>query len=223
MDFIGIIRSLEELLYEVMGWLIFYPRTLWRILVRPDETTRYSEDEQDDSPAERYADALSPPLLLMITLVLTHALGTSFGVEAPKTTGEIGVTLLKSPQNLLVIRAMVFAIVPLVIAGLSLNKRGIPIDRQTLRMPFYSQCFLVTPFALMIQAAVILYLQPGNAAPAAAALATIGLAWFLWAQTQWVARRMKRGGMAALWLAVAFTSASLIAGICAATIIAIVI
>jgi len=29
LDFIGIIRSLEELLYEVMGWLIFYPRTLW--------------------------------------------------------------------------------------------------------------------------------------------------------------------------------------------------
>jgi len=27
MDFLRIIRSLEELLYEVMTWLVFYPRT----------------------------------------------------------------------------------------------------------------------------------------------------------------------------------------------------
>ena len=35
MDFLKIIRSLEELLYEVMTWLVFYPRTMWRIVARP--------------------------------------------------------------------------------------------------------------------------------------------------------------------------------------------
>ena len=70
MDFIGIIRSLEELLYEVMSWLIFYPRTLWRTLTNPAAVTAYSDAEQNDRPDEQYTDTLSPPLLLMITMVL---------------------------------------------------------------------------------------------------------------------------------------------------------
>ena len=43
MDFLRIIRLLEELLYEVMGWLVFYPRTLWRIVVDPVSMMRYSD------------------------------------------------------------------------------------------------------------------------------------------------------------------------------------
>ena len=35
MEFLKFIRSLEELLYEVMTWMLFYPRTLWRVLRRP--------------------------------------------------------------------------------------------------------------------------------------------------------------------------------------------
>ena len=35
MDFMKIIESLDEALYTVMGWLVFYPLTLWRALVRP--------------------------------------------------------------------------------------------------------------------------------------------------------------------------------------------
>jgi hypothetical protein len=221
LDFIGIIRSLEELLYEVMGWLIFYPRTLWRIMVRPDAATRYSEDEQDDSPTDRYADSLSPPLLLMITLVLTHVLGLSIGAEALKAEGDLGASLLKSPQNLLMMRAMVFAIIPLVIAGLSLNKRGIAIDRQTLRMPFYSQCFLLTPFALMLQGALLLYKVPAFGAPVAAGLGAVAIVWFLWAQTQWVARRLQRPIPSAFAWALAFTILALLAGGAAAMLIAL--
>ena len=53
MDFIGIIRSLEELLYEVMTWLIFYPRTLLRILFNPTQMTLNSDSELHDTPTER--------------------------------------------------------------------------------------------------------------------------------------------------------------------------
>jgi hypothetical protein len=220
-DFIGIIRSLEELLYEVMGWLIFYPRTLWRILVRPDAATRHSEDEQGDSPADRYADSLSPPLLLMITLAITHLLGVSIGMEAPKASGGLGTVVVKSPQNLLVMRAMIFAIIPLVIAGLSLNRRGIAIDRQTLRMPFYSQCFLLTPFALMLQGALLAHRLPGFGPTAAAALAAAGIGWFLWAQTQWVGRSLQRPPASAFGWALAFTMPALLAGLAAVVLVAL--
>jgi hypothetical protein len=39
MEFLKFIRSLEELLYEVMTWLLFYPRTLWRVLRHPIRLT----------------------------------------------------------------------------------------------------------------------------------------------------------------------------------------
>ena len=35
MNFFNLLQSLDELLYEVMSWLVFYPMTLWRVLVRP--------------------------------------------------------------------------------------------------------------------------------------------------------------------------------------------
>ena len=35
MNVLTILRSVEELLYEVMSWLLFYPRTLWTTLTRP--------------------------------------------------------------------------------------------------------------------------------------------------------------------------------------------
>jgi len=193
MDFIGIVRSLEDLLYEVVSWLIFYPRTLWRILISPDRATRYSEDEQDDVGADRYSDSLSPPLLLMITIGLTHLLEVAIGANAPAGSGELGAALSKSPQNLLIMRAIIFSIIPLVIATISLKKRGLEIDRQTLRMPFYSQCFFLTPFALMAQGSLLLNRVPTGGALAASVLALTGLVWFLWAQSQWFGRRLALG------------------------------
>jgi len=35
MGFFTLLKSLDELLYEVMSWLVFYPVTLWRPLARP--------------------------------------------------------------------------------------------------------------------------------------------------------------------------------------------
>lgn len=32
MDFMKWLNSLDELLYEVMSWLVFFPLTLWRAL-----------------------------------------------------------------------------------------------------------------------------------------------------------------------------------------------
>lgn len=38
MDFMKILKSLEEALYEVMVWLVFYPFTMWQVMTRPGGT-----------------------------------------------------------------------------------------------------------------------------------------------------------------------------------------
>ncbi len=219
LDFIGIIRSLEELLYEVMSWLIFYPRTIWRTLRDPDAVTAYSDAEQNDKPDEQYTDTLSPPLLLMITMVLTYGLSHWIGAAEPKATTEAGKAITDSAKNLLLLRALIFAVIPLVIASIALTKNGIDIDRKTLRRPFYSQCFLVTPFTLMFQVGLAVQRLPGHGNWAGIALIGVGFLWFGWAQTGWFAARLSLPRRAAAaWAILAILAAMVIGGVIALAI-----
>jgi hypothetical protein len=213
MDFIGIIRSLEELLYEVMSWLIFYPRTMWRTFVNPAAVTAYSDAEQNDQPDEQYTDTLSPPLLLMITMVLTYGIARGIGISEPSATTDAGKAITDSAKNLLLMRALIFAIIQLVIAGIGLRRNDIAIDRKTLRRPFYSQCFLVTPFALMLQTGIAVQRLPGFGTVAGITLGVIAFLWFGWAQTGWFAARLAITRRAAVgWAIAAIVAATLVGG-----------
>ena len=62
-------RTLGEILYEVMTGLLFYPRTLWRVLLWPTEAlipplagrNGTGRDEAVNAPP----DLVSPPLFLL--------------------------------------------------------------------------------------------------------------------------------------------------------------
>ena len=73
MNFFNLLQSLDELLYEVMSWLVFYPITMWRTLVRPLKMMDYSDVEQGDASDQQYTDTLSPPLFLLLSLILVNA------------------------------------------------------------------------------------------------------------------------------------------------------
>lgn len=68
MDFLKLFESLDELLYEIMSWLVFYPITLWRAIAHPLRMMNYADAELGDSETEQYTDALSPPLFLLLSL-----------------------------------------------------------------------------------------------------------------------------------------------------------
>jgi len=56
LDFMKLLKSLEELLYELVSWLLFYPITMWRSVVSPLIMMRYADAE--------LADRLSLPIRL---------------------------------------------------------------------------------------------------------------------------------------------------------------
>lgn len=223
MDFIAIIRSLEELLYEVMTWLIFYPKTLWRIIVSPTAMTLYADEEQDDSPADRYSDALSPPLLLMITLVISHVVELGFGLQGPKGHGgAVAKTLVGSEQSLLMLRALLFAIIPVTIAAIVLGLQRKGLDRETLRSPFYSQCYIVVPFALLASVGSNVARAPGHHwGVAGIAMVVAALLWFIWAETLWLRRQLALGAVASLLTAILCIAAALLAALGVALLVAL--
>ena len=152
MGFFTIIRSIEALLYEVMTWLVFYPRTLLSVLLHPNRMIDYSDHEQGDSDEEQYTDTLSPPLFLMLTILIAH--GFELAVKPPLAKdaklGTLESLLESSEESLLLVRAVMFSLYPLTYAVALIKRQDVALDRKTLRPPFYSQCYLGALFALVM-------------------------------------------------------------------------
>lgn len=177
------LKSLDELLYEIVSWLVFYPVTMWRSIRHPKAMMRYAGAELGDDPPEQYTETLSPPLFLLLSLFIAH--GSEIMLARWEATW-IRPAMLASDSNLLIFRAILFSLFPLLMSVRLLRRRKIAIDRETLRPPFYSQCYVAAPFALGISVAG----QIGRIDTAATAIAGFALfaavvTWYLAVETRW--------------------------------------
>ena len=205
MDFLKIIRSVEELLYEAMTWLFFYPRTLWRCLRHPDWTIAYTGKELGETPGEQFTDLISPPLFLIISIVIAHGIGLSLGVRLQQDDAHIIGKILESQENLLIFRTLIYSVFPLVMSAGLLHARGTPIDRDTLRSPFYLQCYLAAPFAIGTSSAVAFLVVPGATRHAiGGVLMGLSFLWFITVQTRWFFSQIEQGWWGAFRLAVRY-------------------
>jgi len=181
------LNSLDELLYEVMSWLIFYPLTLWRTLSRPLRMMNYADQQLALPDAEQYSDAISPPLFLALTLALAHgsaaALGQTDAIEASHR-GLAG--LVSDDSTALVFRLIVFAMFPLIMSVRLVRGRKQPLNRSTLRMPFYAQCYPASIFALgLSMGTTIGTLQWHASQTAGGVIACAAVVYYVVIETQW--------------------------------------
>ena len=150
MDFLKLIQSLDELLYEIMSWLIFYPVTLWRTLTKPLTMMTYSEAELGDPAERQYTDTLSPPLFLLLTVALTHAAELSLVGQDQLVIDRTGLgAFVSDDSSLILARVAFFSIFPLIMAARMVRARHVKLDRVPLKPPFYSQCYVTAPFAMI--------------------------------------------------------------------------
>lgn len=190
MDFMKLLKSLEELLYEVMVMLVFFPRTLYLTFRHPQRMMDYADTELGDVQSDQYNDTLSPPLFLMMCLGLNHL------VELALRTSDLSALphFLHDPQNLLIFRVFIFSLLPLILSLRLMAKLGIALDRETLRPVFYSQCFVTAPVALMIGMATMLWqVGDANAGLVAHAVFWGGLVWYVSQQVLWFRTKLGCG------------------------------
>jgi hypothetical protein len=177
----NLLRSVEALLYELVAWLLFYPLTLWRCIVRPIPMSIYAERELTDPPEEQFADALSPPLFLFITIVIAHFLQSAFGSSDVQLPGILG-----DDRMLLLFRAVTFSLFPLLVGIQRVRQKGQRLNRTTLKPAFYAQCYLVAPFVLAFDLALIVgQSKMASAAPVAWFIFAAGVLWYLVCLTEW--------------------------------------
>lgn len=211
MDFMKVLKSLEELLYELVSWLVFYPLTLWRAVTSPLSMMRYADLELADQSDDQYDDVISPPLFLLITLLLAQAVSTLMPREAAEKAAEAAIAI--SDSNLLIARGVIYGIFPLAMAVTLLMSKKVKLTRNTLRPPFFSQCYVAAPFVFLVGLATDLLLIPGRSAIAWGLLVLLGaVLWYGQAQVRWFRLDLNVGTVRAVLLfAVAFLAALVLA------------
>ncbi len=205
MTFLHILKSLDELLYEVTLWLLFYPRTLWRSVRHPLRTMRYALDElgkeQEDA---QFLETLRPPIFLLITVIIAHVAELAVVGDSKVIASHSGAAdLIDDDRGLVIMRIVAFALFPVVMAAFEAWVARKPINRDTLRAPFSAQCFLAAPFVLVLNFAGIVLRYPEWADVIALIAAAAASVAYVWAEALWLKRSTNAGWKRALSGAIA--------------------
>ncbi|RYE67124.1 MAG: hypothetical protein EOO81_10775 [Oxalobacteraceae bacterium] len=193
MDFLKILKSLEEALYEIMAWLMFFPRTLVRVLAHPQQMAVYAQSELRDAPESQYDDALSPPLFLMLAVLVAHGIEIAMHMQSTQTS-QLLKTVAGTEEGILLYRCIGFALWPLIASAHMLHRKGIRITRSAMLEPFYAQCYLTAPFAITISTAQVFIRLPGaTSTNIGLVVACLALAWYALVQVAWLKRQLNVG------------------------------
>jgi hypothetical protein len=189
MTFLHILKSLDELLYEVTLWLLFYPRTLWRSFRHPLRTMRYALDELEKEEDSQFLETLRPPIFLLLTVIIAHVIELAMVGDSKVIASHSGAAdLIDDDRGLVILRIVAFALFPVVMAAIEAWVARQPINRDTLRAPFSAQCFLAAPFVLVLNFAGIVLRYPEWADIIAIVSATAASIAYVWAETLWMKR-----------------------------------
>jgi hypothetical protein len=193
MNLFSVLKSLDELLYEVMSWLVFFPITLGRIIRHPLDMMNYSDVEQRDAESDQYSDTLTPPLLLLLALIISHALEIALVGQNGLIANKQGLAgFISNDTNLIALRIVLFSLFPLAMSVRLVRGLHLRLDRETLKAPFYSQCYAAALFALGTGLAMLLIVQDDPAIlMTGLALQIVVLGWYGILQTLWFSRHLQ--------------------------------
>jgi hypothetical protein len=213
--FLIFLKSFEVLLYEIMSWLVFFPRTLWRSMRHPLRMMERAEAELKLAPAEQFRDVVSPPIFLLITVVAANGIEVAVVGNNPLIDDGIGLaSMITDNTSLILFQLVAFATLPMISAVFALAVMRRPVDRDTLQPIFYGQCFVTTPVVLLFSIAETLTRLPQPEANIPAAVLFIAATiFYLVVEAAWFVHEAKRPWLIAFaWAVAAFLLSVLFAG-----------
>ena len=156
MNFMQWLNSLDELLYEVASWMLFFPLTLARVIRRPVPMMAYAQAQLLEPDDKQYVANLSPPIFLVLALLLSHGVEIGAMGANPVIASNQGLASLVGDNfSLLLLRVVIFSIFPLSLAAYATRLMPCGLDRETLRGPFHAQCYAIAPVLLAVSLGTI--------------------------------------------------------------------
>lgn len=215
MPFLIFLKSFEILLYEIMSWLVFYPRTMWRAARHPVRMMERAENELKVPPAEQFKDVVSPPIFLLLTVVAANGIEVAVVGNSALIDNGIGLAaMITDNTSLILFRLVAFASLPVIAGAFALGVLHRPLNRDTLQPLFYGQCFVTTPVVLLCSIAETLTRLPQPEANIPAGILFVGASIFYIAvEASWFAHESKRPlASSLLWAIAAFLMSALALG-----------
>jgi hypothetical protein len=187
MDFITILNTIEELLFQIASWLVLFPITLFRVLRHPMAMADYVAAELADRRQAQFTETISPPLFFALCIFLSYALGSQMPAAAGESVDAVLLAGIETTEGKLTTKALIHAVWPIILATVVLAWRRETVTREALRRLFYVQCFLMAPFVLMVsggsKVAPMMGLAPIHALVPA-------IVWFVFVQTKWLRKEL---------------------------------
>ncbi|WP_426805478.1 hypothetical protein [Stenotrophomonas sp. SrG] len=216
MDFLKLLRSLEEFLYELCTWFLFFPRTLYRVIVHPRRMAQYVNTELTQKLERQFDDAISPPMFLMLAVLVAHGVELLMH-QTVVGTSDLSRSVLGNEESLLLFRSITFAIWPLVATVHLLRRKRVPMTRESLRRPFFMQCYLTAPFAVALSTSMVFVRLPGQLSTTIGlASSAVAAAWFIAVQAGWLKVALQRSWLntvlSTLWVFALGTAINVMVG-----------
>lgn len=200
MDFLNATRAIEQFAYELMLWVLFYPLTVIKVIINPGRMMDYVATESLKDEKEAYANAMRPALFLLVSL----AIGALFVPLTPQevaaiSSSRMGNAITESLMALLLFRMVIFTFFP--ITGAVIYDLFTPgsINRDTLRLPFAQQCYIMAPYALVTSPCLIL---AGRGDVWAVGALVVAILWLLFAEMVFFRRRAQFGWPGTIFAAI---------------------
>jgi hypothetical protein len=192
MDILKLLESFEELLYRLALWVVLGPKTLYFVFRSPTLINRYVSEQLEKSPDDRFKEMLSPVLFWILIALVPHLMLIDFLATLPgsRVSTELEwVAFMKAPWvTRLTLVSIVALAGPLAISSRVLGQLGKPVDRETLRAPFFVQCYSLTPVYIFLLPFVFFSLRyediPDGAATYISGTACVAaVSWFFVAES----------------------------------------
>lgn len=150
MDIFNLPKLIEQGVYDVMMWIMFFPATVIRMVFRPRKTLAYVREQALEDPNTAFADAMRPALFLAIAIII----GGFFAPDdiealqkaAPNAFGKLIYGSWTTAAAFSVIASCMIPLVGALMVDLLTPGK---VTRTSMRIPFDQQCYVGAPSTLL--------------------------------------------------------------------------
>ena len=140
-----ILQALEDVIFEIMAWIMLLPKTLFQVIFAPTRAIKYVNEEWEKKLEDRFDEFLSPIFfwILVAVLPLTYALLSGKEIQ------QDGILAVFS-ENKIFLGAIIASLLLFVyIAWIEVNNNR-PLRKSALKRMTYIQCYITSPAVLII-------------------------------------------------------------------------
>lgn len=149
MDIFNLPKVIEQGIYDVMMWILFFPLTLGRMIIRPRKTLAYVREQALEDPDLAFTDAMRPAIFLAIAIIIGNFFSPDdFETLRKAAPNEFGKAIYATWMTAAAFSVVAACLIPLVGALLLDLLTPGKITRATMRIPFDQQCYIGAPSTL---------------------------------------------------------------------------